>query len=310
MNTLRKSLDDYLSVRRALGAKLDRSEKLLRQFVDYLDQHQAQIVTIEHAVAWATLPQRSGWWHAMRLSVVRCFTIYLSNVDGRTQIPPPGMIAHGRHRATPYLYSAAEVQLLLQAAAKLSNEIHAATYPVLIGLLAVTGMRLGEAIALTVNDFDNATETLTIRDGKFGKSRLLPLHESTANGLRRYLARRSQLINSYRLIDSGALLISRSATHLSHSQADKVWQRLRTQAGLKTRSSNYLPRIHDLRHSFAVATLLDAYQRGDDVAALVPKLSTYLGHTDPKHTFWYLSAAPELLALAGQRLETHLAGAA
>ena len=289
MSALRKSLDDYLSVRRALGAKLDRAEKLLGQFITYLEQQQALTVTIEHAVAWATLPRRTGWWHAMRLSAVRRFTIYLRNIDGRTQIPPPGMIAHGRHRATPYLYSEAEVQSLLQAAAKLSNEIYAATYPLLIGLLAVTGMRISEAIALTVNDFDNGTETLTVRNSKFGKSRLLPLHESTANGIRRYLARRSQWIVKYRLIDSGALLISDTANHLSHSQAQKVWQRLRTQAGLQPRSGHCRPRIHDLRHSFAVATLLDAYRRGDDVAALIPRLSTYLGHADPKHTFWYYS---------------------
>jgi integrase/recombinase XerD len=267
-------------------------------------------VTVEHAVAWATQPDRSGWWHAMRLSTVRRFAAYLRNIDNRTQIPPPGLIAHGKHRATPYLYSEAEIHALVQAAGRLPSPAYAATYPALISLLVVTGMRFGEAIGLDVDDFDPDAGVLTVRDGKFGKSRLLPLHPSTTDGLRHYLTQRQQLLRSKDLLDGGVLFVSNAGTRLDHSRAQRTWRKVRTSAGLVPRSGNCRPRIHDLRHSFAVATLLDWYRRGEDVPALLPRLSTYLGHADPKHTFWYLSAAPELLALAGQRLDTHLAGAA
>jgi integrase len=308
MSALRGALADYLDVRRALGSKLDRAEKLLGQFVSYQELQHADVITVEHALAWATLPQRSGWWHAMRLSTVRRFAVYLHTVDERTQVPPPGLIAHRRHRATPYLYSDTEIHALMQAATALRSRVCAATYPVLIGLLAATGMRFGEAIALDATDFD--TDTLTVRDGKFGKSRLIPLHPSTATALRHYLDQRGHLLRERHLVDSGALLISNAGTRLDHSRAQRTWRKLRTAAGLAPRSGNCRPRIHDLRHSFAVATLLDWYRHGQDVPALLPRLSTYLGHADPKHTFWYLSTAPELLALAGQRLDTHLGGAA
>lgn len=310
MNALRAALADYLNVRRALGSKLDRAEKLLGQFLSYLELHHVDVITIEHALAWASLPQRSGWWHAMRLSAVRRFAVYLRTIDGRTQVPPPGLIPHGKHRATPYLYSDTEIHALVQAATRLPTQIGAATYPVLIGLLAATGMRFGEVIALDVTDFDSDTAVLTVRDGKFGKRRLLPLHASTADALRHYLRQREQLLRDTNRVDSGALLISNAGTRLDHSRAQRTWRQLRTSAGLVPRSSNCRPRIHDLRHSFAVATLLDWYREDQDVPALLPKLSTYLGHADPKDTFWYLSAAPELLALAGQRLDTHLGGAA
>jgi integrase/recombinase XerD len=310
MSALREALADYLNVRRALGSKLDRAEKLLGQFVSYLELQHADIITIDHALAWATMPQRTGWWHAMRLSAVRRFAVYLRNIDDRTQVPPPGLIAYGKHRATPYLYSDAEIHALVSAATRLHTQISAATYPVLISLLAITGMRFGEAIALDVNDFDTDAGVLTVRDGKFGKCRLLPLHPSTTDALHDYLARRDQLLRNKNLVDGGVLLISNAGTRLDHSRAQRTWRKLRTSAGLAPRSGNCRPRMHDLRHSFAVATLLDWYRCGEDVPAMLPKLSTYLGHADPKNTFWYLSAAPELLALAGQRLDTHLAGAA
>jgi len=237
---------------------------------------------------------------------VRRFAAYLRNLDDRTQIPPPGLLAHGKHRATPYLYSAAEIDALVAAACRLPTPVAAVTYPAMISLLAVTGMRFGEAIALDVTDFDNDTETVIVRAGKFGKSRLLPIHPTTATGLRHYLTHRRDLLSAGHLANSGVLFISAAGTRLDHSRAQKTWRQIRDMAGLAPRSATCRPRIHDLRHSFAVATLLDWYRRGADVPALLPTLSTYLGHVDPKSTFWYLSAAPELLELAGQRLENYL----
>lgn len=306
MSTLRQALADYLSVRRALGFKLDRAEKLLDQFITYLEQHNTDVITVEHALAWATQPGGTGWWHALRLIAVRQFAVYLRNLDDRTQVPPPGLLAHGSHRATPYLYSAGEIDALVWAAGRLPRPVAAAVYPAMISLLAVTGMRFGEAIALDVSDFDPHTEMLIVRAGKFGKSRLLPLHPTAAGGLRRYLAQREQLLRARNLPDQGVLFISAAATRLNHSAAQKKWRKIRVIAGLMPRSANCRPRIHDLRHSFAVATLLDWYRADADVDALLPTLSTYLGHVDPKSTYWYVSAAPELLELASQRLEAYL----
>lgn len=307
MTMLRQALADYLSVRRALGSQLDRAEKMLTQFIAYLEQHDADVITVEHAVAWATLPGAAGWWHALRLIAVRRFAVYVRNLDDRTQIPPPGLIPHGKHRATPYLYSAAEIDALVAAAHQLPTPVAAAAYPAMLSLLAATGLRFSEAIALDVTDFDDQTETVIVRAGKFGKSRLLPVHPTTAEGLRGYLTQRQHLLRANRLADHGVLFISAAGTRLDHSRAQKTWRTIRVMAGLAPRSANCRPRIHDLRHSFAVATLLDWYRRGEDVSALLPTLSTYLGHVDPKSTYWYLSAAPELLELAGQRLDTYLA---
>jgi integrase len=248
MSALRGTVADYLDIRRALGFKLERAEKLLNQFISYLELQHTDIITTEHALAWATLPQRSNWWHAIRLSAVRRFAVYLHNIDERTQVPPPGLIAHGKHRATPYLYSDTEIHALMQAATRLRSQVLAATYPVLIGILAATGMRFGEAIALDVTDFDSGAEVLTVREGKFGKSRLLPLHASTAEALRHYLCQRGQLVRDKHLIDSGALLISSTGTRLDHSRAQRTWRTLRTAAGLTPRSGNCRPRVHDFRH--------------------------------------------------------------
>jgi integrase/recombinase XerD len=236
---------------------------------------------------------------------VRPFAAHLRTLDAATEVPPPGLIASGRHRATPYLYSDADVRVLVAAAAGLPRRLSAATYPALVSLLAVTGMRVGEAIALDTGDFDDAAGVLTVRAGKFGKSRLLPLHPTAATGLAQYLRTRHRLRPSP---GSGALFLSSTGTRLSYNPVHRTFRRLTAQAGLDARSATCRPRLHDLRHSFAVATVLDWYRRGQDVPALLPRLATYLGHADPKHTYWYLSAAPELLALATDRLDAHLAG--
>jgi site-specific recombinase XerD len=306
VSPLRQALIDYLSIRRALGTKLERAEKLLAQFVTYLEARQVATVTIEDALAWATSPKgTSAWWWALRMSPVRGFATYLRTVDGCAEVPPVGLIAHGRHRATPYLYSDTDICALVKAAAGLTRRLSAATYPALIRVLAVTGMRIGEAIALDTDDLDDYLGVLTVREGKFGKSRLLPLHPSSTTGLRQYLQTRNRLRPNR---TSDALFISSTGTRLSYIAVHRTFRHLTRQAGLDARSAACRPRIHDLRHSFAVATLLDWYRQDADVQALLPRLSTYLGHADPKHTFWYLSAAPELLTLAGQRLDAHLAG--
>jgi len=305
VSPLRQALADYLSVRRALGFKLDRAEKLLGQFISYLEERQAVTVTTEHALDWATSPGGDPWWHVLRLSAIRPFATWLRTLDPAAEVPPPGLIRAGTHRATPYLYSGAEIAALMTAATRLPRPVSALTYPALIGVLAVTGMRIGEALALKISDFDDDAGILTVRHGKFGKARLLPLHPTTAAALTGYLAARGQLRPEPA---SGHLFTSVIGTPLDYNRVHRTYRRLTSQAGLTARSAACRPRLHDLRHSFAVASLLDWYRAGQDVQAQLPALSAYLGHADPKHTYWYLSAAPELLALAASRLETYLEG--
>ncbi|MBC7273021.1 tyrosine-type recombinase/integrase [Streptomyces albogriseolus] len=304
--SLRAHLDDYLALRRALGFKLHNAGRLLGQFVDYLDEHGLHTPTIDSALAWATLPTgASTSWRAIRLSAVRGFAAYLHSIDPRVEVPAAGLIHHGPDRATPYLYSDEEIRALLQEAAALRPALRAATYQTLIGLLAASGLRVGEAIALDSTDLDTEHELLVVRHTKFDKSRLVPLHPSTMGALRRYTGLRDQ---AHPRPACPALLVSTTGARLLHSNIGLTFTRLARQAGIVRRSAACRPRIHDLRHSFAVATVLDWYRDGADAAAMMPKLSTYLGHTDPKHTYWYLSAAPELMALAGRRLDAHLAG--
>lgn len=309
MSPLGQALADYLRIRRALGFKLDQAERLLTQFIAYLHDHHADAPTIDHALAWARLPTAATprWW-AQRLTTVRGFAAHLHTLDPRAEVPPPGLLRGGPRRAIPYLYSQADITALVHAAGTLARPLGAATYQTLIGLLAVTGMRVGEAIRLDRDDLDADHDgLLTVRDSKFGTSRLVPLHPTTVAALRAYLQARDRLLPAPA---SAALLISTAGTRLGYNNVWRTFHRLVRQVGITARSASCQPRIHDLRHSFAVATMLDWYARGADVPALLPRLSTYLGHADPKHTYWYLQAAPELLTLAAHRLDTHPAAQA
>jgi integrase len=205
------------------------------------------------------------------------------------------------------LYSAAEISSLVTAACRRPRPVSAVTYPALVGLLASTGARVGELLALDDGDFDADGGVLTVRNGKSGKQRLLPLHPTATEALVRYQQERDRLIP---LRPGGALLATCDGTRLDHSRVSKAFRCIAADAGITARSAACRPRIHDLRHSFAVSSLLDWYRRGDDVQAMLPRLATYLGHTDPRHTYWYLSAAPELLALAAERLENQPGGIA
>ena len=301
---LRTALADYLAMRRALGFTLTEPERHLRRFIEYLESTGQTTVTTEAAHAWAMSPPGSAptWW-ATRLGSVRMFAMYLKTIDPATEIPPPLV---GRvKRATPYLYSDADIAALLKVVENFSSPLRVATYQTLIGLLAVTGMRVGEAIAADRDDLDLDAGVLVVKQGKFGKTRALPLHPSTVEALAGYLERRDQL---HPRPKRPALLISAVGTRLIYQNVHMNYFDFVHMAGLRPRSATCRPRIHDLRHTFAVRTILDWYREGHDVKARMPLLSTYLGHVHPSDTYWYLSAAPELLELAGERLERHLGG--
>jgi len=245
MTGLREALAGYLAVRRALGYKLARPEKLLAQFITYLEDAGAATVTTEHALAWATLPGGDANWHAHRLSAVRGFAAYLRTIDPAAEVPPAGLIPSRPRRATPYLYSGADITALIAAATGLRSPLRVATYQAMIGLLAVSGMRVGEAIRLDRADLDLADGVITVRASKFGKTRLVPLHPTTADALRGYLRLRDRLHPHPR---TAAVFISPAGTRLLYCNVHATWKQLAARAGLTPRSTACRPRIHDLRH--------------------------------------------------------------
>ena len=246
MSALRVSMAEYLAVRRALGYKLEGTERLLGQFLDYLDANGADGITVEHAVAWATLPGRGQHWHAMRLGAVRGFARYLHEVDPRVEVPAADLLPDKSGRAVPYLYTDEQILALIDAAGTLRIAHKTATFQTLFGLLAATGMRIGEAIALDRSDFDVDAVTLTVRNAKFGKSRELPLHPSTTSALTRYLRRRDR---PRPVGATEALLLSSVGTRLWISDVQTCFRALRSRAGILPRSAACRPRLHDLRHS-------------------------------------------------------------
>jgi len=301
-STLPQLLDDYLRVRRALGYKLEGTEALLTQFLAYLHDHDADTITIEHALGFATAPTGvSARWHALRLSAIRCFARWAAVSDPRVQVPPARVLPARPTRAAPYIYREQEIQALLAAADQLRPTIRAATLHTLIALMAATGIRTGEAIGLDVNSMDREAATLRVT-GKYGKTRLLPLHPSVLAGLTQYLDTRARLLPA---AACPALLISTTGRRLPPSTVHTTFRCLVANAQLEPASTACHPRLHDLRHTFAVTTMLQAYQSGSDPAAVLPILSTWLGHTEPSDTYWYLTGTSELLAAAADRLAHH-----
>jgi integrase/recombinase XerD len=300
MTGLREALAGYLDLRRGLGFKLDRDAKLLDQFISWLEQRGTSTITVADALAWATLPAGgSPGWLRMRITVVRGFAAYLATIDPSAEAPPASLLPGGTRRAVPYLYSAADIAALLAQADRLKTPLRRATIKTLIGLMAVTGMRGGEVVALDDEDFDPGRGVLLVRHAKLGKHRLLPLHPTTVTAVRDYRQLRDQ---RFPLPASPALLVSGAGTRLLYYNVGQTFARLARQAGLASRSGGSRPRPHDLRHSFAVATLLDWCRDGGDIASRMPLLSAYLGHASPVHTYWYLHGSPELLAEAARRL--------
>ena len=299
---LREALEQYLKVRRMFGFKL-KAGNLLQGFVACAENENAAYITRELAVRWATQPkncQRANW--AKRLSMVRSFARYVSAKDPRTEIPPEGLLPYRFARKNPYLYTDEGIARLIEAAQKLppSRGLRAATYATLFGLLAVTGMRMSEPIALDRDHVDLTRGILTIRRTKFGKSRIIPIHASTLEALQRYAELRDRLCPR---TQTQSFFISERGTRLNVRTVRRTFVHLSRQIGLRGPDSSRGPRLHDLRHGFAVETLIRWYRSGVDVEQHLPELSTYLGHTSVACTYWYITAVPKLLRLATLRLE-------
>ncbi len=303
--SLHRALAGYLRVRRSLGFQLERAGKLLPDFLAYLDERGHSYITTTAALAWSTLPRNAtpAWWSA-RLLMVRGFAKYLQTLDPRTEVPPPELLPHRRVRSMPYVYSTEDISALLSATDTLCSPFRMTTYKTLLGLLAATGMRVGEAIALDDSDFQRRRAILVIRKAKFGKSREVPLHASTVHALDRYRREREQAVSRRR---TSSLFVSGHGTRLFYQNVHITFLRLVYEAGLGERKPR--PTIHDLRHTFAIRTVLDWHRDHLDVEARLPLLSTYLGHVSPSSTYWYLSAIPELLEAATVRLTRYVQGA-
>jgi len=300
VSALADAARDYLRLRNSLGHELAGYHRELPRLVAFLEAEDLPSVTVAAALAWAQGPgvDPATSIPPRRMTIARGFARYLAGIDARTEVPPLGLIA-GRHRwRPPFIYSLRDIEALLAQARQLTP-MPAATHETLFGLLAAAGLRVGEAIRLDRADINWADGVLAIRESKFGKTRMVPVLDSTLDMLGRYARTRSRLCPQ---AATASFFVSTAGTRLIYACVGQVFRRLRDRAGIGA-GADRPPRIHDLRHTFAVRTLLSWYQAGEDVEARLPVLSTYLGHRDPRSTYWYLSAAPELLALAASQLE-------
>ena len=302
MSTVPEALAQYLAVRRALGAKLREPAVRLNHFIGFLKDQGAESITTELALSWAVQPkdaQRATW--ARRLSIVRRFAVWLSAADSRTQVPPPRLIGGRRRRNPPHIYTDDELERLMTEASRLSSpsRLRAHTYATLIGLLATTGLRPGEALTLARSDVDLQSGILFVRESKFGKSRFVPIHGSTRTALAGYVQRRDELVQR---LQGEAFFVAESGLPLQASAVRRTFAKLSQAVVLRApglgRRVGRGPRLQDFRHTFVTRKLVEWYRAGLDVERELPKLSTYLGHSDVAHTYWYISADPELLQLA------------
>jgi len=307
MNTLPQAVRDYLSLRRSLGFRLETHERYLREFISFLKKKRTTRISTQLALEFATQPryQLPAQW-AVRLRVVRGFACYRSGEDPATEIPPPSLLPYRSRRAQPYLYSAKEIRELLNAAHSLSAKysLKPWTYYCLFGLLAVSGLRISEALNLQRKDVDWSEGVLTIH-GKFGKSRLVPLHPSTLSVVSAYAKRLDRFFGGTHI---SHFFVSSRGTPLDRRRVSQTFYELSWQIGLRDASASHGPRLHDFRHRFAVQTLVRWYRKGQDVERRLPILSTYLGHVHITDTYWYLTSTPELRGAAGKRMEQRWGG--
>ena len=308
MKSLSQSLEEYLSLRRALGFKLKQDGRLLSQFVSFLDGEGSPYITTKLAIRWAIKPCNAQPCHwARRLRAVRLFAEYRSVVDPKTEVPPQKLLPGRYHRTAPYIYTDEQILCLMAASRELhstirgTTDLRARTYYTLFGLLSVTGMRISEALSLNCEDVDLNKARLTVRGTKFDKSRLIPIHKSTQEALRQYACLRDGI---YPDPKTRSFFISERGKRLGYCAVRSTFVRLSHEIGLRSLSDSHGPRMHDLRHRFAVNTLISWYREGVDIERRIHVLSAFLGHVKFSYTYWYLSAVPELLQLAVARLES------
>jgi integrase len=303
-STIQALVDTYLAARRSVGFDLRIAGRQLRAFARFADQtgHRGPL-TVDVAVRWAqSTPRGTRLTWARRLQTLRPFMKYRAQFDPATEIAPSGLFGPVHRRLVPHIYTEAEVSALVDAAAQLRPvtglRLRARTYATLFGLLASTGLRISEALALTPTDVDLPAASLTVRKTKFRKSRLVPLHPTTVAALQRYVVARRRRVSDRRI---ETFLVSEQGTPLGDRMVHHTFAKLRARLGWIGRGDYALPRVHDLRHTFLCRALVRSYQQQQGVDHVIDLLSTYVGHASVADTYWYVTAIPDLLALAGQR---------
>lgn len=312
MSALHKALTQYVALRRALGTQLQEPARTLCQFLEFLEREGSEFITTELALRWAMQPkgvQRATW--ARRLGMVRKFASWLSTIDSRNEVPPRRLLGVRRRRNKPHIFTELEIAQLMKEAARLTSPtgLRPLTYVTLIGLLSATGLRPGEALALDIADVNLQRGMLAIRETKFGKSRFVPIEDSTRAALARYAKRRDELCSRP---TTDAFLVSERGRRLQSCAARRTFAGMSCAIGLRASTGSRRigrgPRLQDFRHSFATRRLIQWYRAGLDVGRQMPKLATYLGHVEVSHTYWYIEAVPELLQLATERLAGRQSG--
>jgi site-specific recombinase XerD len=306
MSALREAMEQYLSLRRSLGFKLIDVESTLRSFIAFAEREAASHVTTGLALRWVKLSTaKESATLAGRLNIVRRFAIWRSAADMYTEVPPKNLMPYRYHRKPPYIYSDEQIERLVATARKLPSPkgLRGPTYATLFGLIAATGMRISEAVSLDKQDVDLEEKMLSIRDSKFRKSRLVPVHVTTRDALSDYSNNRDRVLHR---LQSVAFFVSERGTRITAWAARDNFAEVSRQIGLRKQIKGKRvgcgPRLHDMRHRFAARTLVDWYRAGINVEREIHKLSTYLGHAHVNDTYWYLEALPELLELATQKL--------
>lgn len=301
MTPLQRHAQDYLTLRQSLGHKMAHAVRGLPGFIAYLEQEHLPTVTTAAAVSWAqaTPQQPAPLAQQQRLSIVRGFARFMVGVDPTTEIPPADLLVHHRERRTPFIYSREDIQLLMGTVHRTCPvPFRAQAFTTVIGLLGVTGLRVGEALRLTDEDVDWKHSLIVIRTTKFGKSREVVVEPSTLKALAHYVAARNQQVPNP---STSHLFVTERGKPLAYARVGEAFRKAIRTSGIGTTAPSP-PHLHDLRHAFAVRTLIEWHRQGVDVEAWLPRLSTYLGHTDPRDTYWYLTAVPELLQLAAGKV--------
>jgi len=299
-------LETYLAYRRSSGFELKIDAKQLASFARLADQRRAEHLTLDLALDWAQAsrsPRPLSW--ARRIEVLRGFANFCLRSDPETVVPPSQMFGRAHRRLVPHIYTRQELQTLLQATGRLAGMLRPTTYRTLFGLLAATGLRISEALALTRSDVDLGAGVLEIKDTKCHQHRLVPLHSSVTPHLRTYAQQRDLLVtcphsDRYFLRDDGHSVNQRGALYALHTVCDEL--------GLHARGDYPRHRLHDLRHTFIVHSVLRFYEEDQDVDAGLSALSIYVGHANITDTYWYLTGVPELMAIAAERFHQYAGG--
>jgi integrase/recombinase XerD len=308
MKSLKTLLNDYLKLRWRLGFKSYNTSSILNYFVEFLKSKKAKHISNELSLCFATInPNYKMTTCEFRLSVIRQFALYLSTIDPNTEVPPHNLLPSVRKHRLPYIYSDQEIIDLMQCLDDgTRNALDQYTFQTLFGLLAVTGMRAGEAFRLEQADVDTVNRIITIRQSKFGKSRYIPIHKTTAEALKRYFEYKDKVLPNPK---SSQFFINHHGFSIAKSTIRNIFHRRLKKVGIKNKVGHATPRIADLRHSFSIKTLLNWYRNGvKNIDHCIPLLSTYLGHVNPTNTYWYITETPELLNFAIKRLKIRQSG--